>query len=107
MAKVCSGIAPLVAAGTPANGNSTAAFVPGSAQQWMCDALAGVVRPDQLSSTVIMVCASLRRTVPKPLPGEPVGGTSFAPSRLVVNSIAALAAGNVINTAADRKTRKD
>jgi hypothetical protein len=73
----------------------------------MCEALAGVVRPDQLSSTVIMVCASLRRTVPTPVPGEPVGGTSFVPSRVVVKSIAALAAGVVISTAVDRTSRRD
>jgi hypothetical protein len=55
------------------------AFVPSGAQQWMCAAVSGVVRPkkDAITWSVCAVGSSTTTTVPAP--GEATGGTSFAP----------------------------
>src|SRR5881392_2392150 len=86
IAKLCVGMDPLVATGTPENGNVTGPFTPGGAV-WICDAVAAAVKPDHDSSTVICVCAALRTTVPNPIPGLALAGTSLRPVRLQSNVI--------------------
>src|SRR5258707_15473998 len=80
-------MAPEVAAGTPLKGNRTGAFVPEPAGPWIWDAVAGAVKALQFSSTVIWVCAAFRTTVPKPVPGEPLGGVSPVPRRKASNVV--------------------
>ena len=41
--KVCTGMLPLVAAGTPENGNTIGAATPGPSGPWMCEIVAGLV----------------------------------------------------------------
>jgi hypothetical protein len=78
---VCWGIDPVVAAGTPVNGNRTGALTPTGAGPWICESVAGAVRPDQDSLTVMVSVDVSRTTVPNPVAVEEVGGTSLAPLR--------------------------
>src|SRR5688572_12416523 len=81
---------PHVAAGTTLNGKTTGAFNPGGAGRWMCDAAAGPpIRPVHDSFTVIWSVASLKRTVPKPVAVDWLGGTSCEPVRFATNRIEA------------------
>ena len=88
-------------AGTLNSEKITGAFVPGAAGPWMVAAVAGVVRLDQLRSTVICVSALFKSTVPKPVPCEAVGGTSWAPVRDASNNIVARAGTDKSVTAAN------
>src|SRR5262249_8343133 len=83
--KVCSGIEPEVAAGTPRNPKITEAFVPTPPGPGICDAVAGVVSPDQLSFTVICVWAAFKTTVPKPVALDPFTGFSPSPDKVAWN----------------------
>jgi hypothetical protein len=51
----------------------------------MCDAVAGAVKPDQLSSTVICVWAAFKTTVPNPVAVDPFAGNSPNPERFAWN----------------------
>jgi hypothetical protein len=74
IAKVCSGLEPDITFGTPVKGNSTGALEPGGAQQWIWLTVAGPpTKPAQLSSTVIIVRAAFRITMPKPVAVLAVG----------------------------------
>jgi hypothetical protein len=47
-------------------------------QQWMCEAVVPDVKPLNVTSTCSVLAAGSSTTVAKPVPGEPVGGTSSA-----------------------------
>src|SRR3954467_3137029 len=59
------------------------ALTPGGAQQWMCDAVVGEPKPPNETFTVRK--SPSRVTKARPLPGEPVGGTSLPPVSVAVN----------------------
>src|SRR4051794_38292715 len=51
-------------------------------QQWMCAAVSGVVKPKNAARIDIVWAVGSSTTVTAPAPGEPLGGTSFAPERI-------------------------
>jgi len=56
-------------------------------QQWMCAAVSGVVRPLNVAAICIVLAVGSNTIVARPVPGEPVGGVSFAPERSAVKVI--------------------
>ena len=78
--------APATADGTPVNGNRIGAATPGPSGPWMWEIVAGVVKPVQLSFTVMVVWSAPRVTEPKPVAADPVGGVSCVPVRWARNT---------------------
>src|SRR6266853_2895335 len=78
-------------------------------QQWICDAIVGDVKP--LKSTVTDIewtsGSVSSTTVAKPVPGEPVGGTSFAPMRLATNVIGVAETEDADSSTAAARTNAD
>src|SRR5262249_29978175 len=67
----------------------------------MCAAVAGPVKPLNVTLGCSVCAVGANTTVTKPVPGEAVGGTSFAAERVVVNVIGtACAAGSENNISA-------
>src|SRR5258708_14549198 len=89
--------------GNPGNAGTvvaTPAFVPSGAQQWMCAAVSGVVKPKN-DAIICSVCAvGSSTTTAVPTPGETTGGTSFAPLRMVPNVIGVEWAAGTANISA-------
>jgi hypothetical protein len=67
-------------------------------QQWMCDAVVPVSRPLSVTSTCSVLATGSSTAVAWPVPGEPVGGTSFVPSRVLRNVIAAASVAGAGNS---------
>src|SRR5918993_5422129 len=60
---------------------------PGGAQQWMCAMVVGLTRPAKATFTVSRLVTVSTVTTAEPMPGEPVGGTSFAPVSVAVSTM--------------------
>src|ERR1044072_5886291 len=77
---------PEVVVGKSVNGMMAGAGTPGAPGPWMCATVAGVVSPEKVTSTEIIVRSSLRTTTAVPVAVLLLGGTSFDPASEALNT---------------------